>query len=384
MSTPNSSPGAVPRPVPDMRELEVLVDLMLGPDDGHHELPAPGPGGIQAALDSVLVPALERTPCVVSFSGGRDSSAVLALACDAARRHGLDLPVPVIMRFPQATGADEGEWQELVLGHLGLGEPEVVSLTNELDAVGPLAAAFLLRHGARWPGNTHMHAPILALARGGTILTGVGGDELFGTSSPRRRARAFLLGSLPGPVRARVHRARHPLDGYGWLTAAGRALVAAAVAREEVSWPYRWDRALRHWFASRAFAAMDGNLSLLADDSDVTVVNPLITPPVLAEVMRAGGARGFVARSDAMRWLAGSVLPPAVIERQTKAVFTGALVGDATREFLAGWDGAGVDPTYVDIRRLREGFQVAEPDVRAVLLVQKAWLAKRVRRTGVP
>ena len=40
------------------------------------------------ALDDVLRPALESGPCFVTFSGGRDSSAVLAAATDLARREG--------------------------------------------------------------------------------------------------------------------------------------------------------------------------------------------------------------------------------------------------------------------------------------------------------
>ena len=49
----------------------------------------------RAALDQAILSGLQRAPCVVSFSGGRDSSLVLAAAVDAARRHGLPLPVPV-------------------------------------------------------------------------------------------------------------------------------------------------------------------------------------------------------------------------------------------------------------------------------------------------
>src|SRR5579884_3063930 len=94
------------RPAPRPRELEVLCSQMLGRDEGAEALPRPAPGGLYAALESVLVAALSRPPCAVSFSGGRDSSAVLALATDAARRHGLELPVPVTMRFPSVTAAE--------------------------------------------------------------------------------------------------------------------------------------------------------------------------------------------------------------------------------------------------------------------------------------
>src|SRR5262245_7497196 len=73
-----------------------------------------------AALEEAVLPALARPPCVVSFSGGRDSSAVLGVAVRAARRHGLDLPIPTTNRFPSAPGSNEDEWQESVIAHLGL------------------------------------------------------------------------------------------------------------------------------------------------------------------------------------------------------------------------------------------------------------------------
>lgn len=76
------------------------------------------------ALKAILLPALERQPCAVAFSGGRDSSAILAVAVDLARREGLPLPVPVTNVFPDAPETDELVWQELVIRHLALGEWE--------------------------------------------------------------------------------------------------------------------------------------------------------------------------------------------------------------------------------------------------------------------
>ena len=54
-----------------------------------------------AAMESAILPALRRPPCLVSFSGGRDSSIVLAVAASAARRQGLSLPIPVTRAFPR-------------------------------------------------------------------------------------------------------------------------------------------------------------------------------------------------------------------------------------------------------------------------------------------
>ena len=67
------------------------------------------------AIDQVLLEALSRTPCLISFSGGRDSSAMLAAAVAVARREGLDLPVPATLVFPQSEDSNEDEWQAMVL-----------------------------------------------------------------------------------------------------------------------------------------------------------------------------------------------------------------------------------------------------------------------------
>src|SRR5438128_1990791 len=51
----------------------------------------------RAALDSLIRPALLTPPCVLGFSGGRDSSALLASALDLARREGLPEPIPITL-----------------------------------------------------------------------------------------------------------------------------------------------------------------------------------------------------------------------------------------------------------------------------------------------
>jgi hypothetical protein len=91
-----------------LASLEVATGIVLGVDtplvdEGPRRTPA-------EAIEAVLRPALERAPCLVSFSGGRDSSAVLASATDLARREGLPLPIPATNRFPDAPGSDEAVW----------------------------------------------------------------------------------------------------------------------------------------------------------------------------------------------------------------------------------------------------------------------------------
>jgi hypothetical protein len=387
----SAGPAERVRPVPRPTRVEILANLLLGDDETVPPLPAPTGRGVHAALEEALLGALQRPPCIVSFSGGRDSSAVLATATTVARRHGLADPIPAIMRFAAAPQTDETAWQELVLTHLRLARVEVLELHDELDALGPFATGVLRRHGVRWPGNAYMHAPLLELADGGSLLTGIGGDELFGTTAARhvliarrmvrprpRDLRAFALASLPRSVRALVWTRRSP-PPYPWLTSRGVATVHRALAADDVSWPARWDRSLRHWYASRAFAALDGVLDLVADQHDVRILNPLLEPTVLAELAVAGGAAGFASRDAAMRELFGTLLPEPILTRPTKAAFTGPLWGPAVREFAGEWRGEGVDERDVDIEALRAQWLAPDPNFRTVLLLHAAWAAARGR-----
>jgi asparagine synthase (glutamine-hydrolysing) len=290
------------------------------------------------------------------------------------------------MRFPAAPASDETSWQDLVLAHLGIGEPAVIELADELDALGPVATSLLRRHGVRWPGNAHMHVPILERARGGSLLTGIGGDELLGTAAsrhvllarrrarPRRSdARPVAFAALPRPVRERVWR-RRSVPPHPWLTARGLDRAGRALAREEMSWPHRWDRSVAHWHRSRAYAGLDRALPTLAAEHDVVVTSPFLEPAVLAELAAAGGPTGFPSRTAAMHELFGRLLPAELIARPTKAAFPGPLWGPSVREFAAEWGGEGVDPRDVDVEALRREWLADEPDFRTILLLHAAWL----------
>ena len=101
------------------------------------------------ALDDAIRPFLRRSPCLVSFSGGRDSSAILAAATALARREGLPLPIPATNRFPHVDESDERPWQEHVVRALRLEDWIRLDFGDELDCVGPVASA-ALRRPACW------------------------------------------------------------------------------------------------------------------------------------------------------------------------------------------------------------------------------------------
>ena len=94
-------------------------------------------------LEDLVVRALRRPPCFVHFSGGRDSSALLAVAAKAARSHGLDLPIPLTVRFPNIDEAQEDRWQELVIRHLELTEWLKMDVEDTADLLAPPAVEVL-------------------------------------------------------------------------------------------------------------------------------------------------------------------------------------------------------------------------------------------------
>jgi asparagine synthase (glutamine-hydrolysing) len=330
----------------------------------------------------VVRAALARPPCLVSFSGGRDSSSVLATATALARREGLALPVPTTLRFPAAPGSDESEWQELVVRHLRLPDWDRIEISTELDLLGPVSGAVLRGHGVLWPPFSYIHVPIMKRAMGGTVLTGVGGDEVLtrgalsrcrGSGWLRRsNLRTLAVAAAPRMVRRRLF-ARQPRSSP-WL----HRHVESEVNRRSNHWrgrsPDRWNAGIAWWWRSRYRATMVASLDLLAADNGTTVVNPFVELPVVGALGRHFGFRGPGSRTAAVGELFGDVLPEALVTRTAKAYFDEAVLGEATRAFATTWDGTGVDPTLVDLDRLATEWRQPRPDVRTSLLLQHAWL----------
>jgi hypothetical protein len=371
----------------ELTPLEVSSGLLLPAQRRPPRRPALEPGTTpRAAFDRALLPALRRTPCVISFSGGRDSSAVLAAATRLARREGLDPPVPATHRFPHAAKTTESDWQERVVRHLGLREWLRIEVTTELDCLGPVATAVLRRHGVLWPCNAYFHQPLMEAAVGGSLLTGVGGDEAFGEShwaraaavvggrvrpTPRDALRvSFAL--APPPVKVQVLRRRMP-DLWPWLRPAARRQVADWLVAEISREPLRRRRRYRRLLGSPAVEAGLASLAVLARDADVHVFHPFFDPRFLAALAAKPRSRS---RSDAMGEHFGDVLPAEVLRRSTKARFDEVLWAGDSRRFVEDWQGEGVDPDLVDVEWLRTDWRSAEPDTQTVTLLQSAWLTR--------
>jgi asparagine synthase (glutamine-hydrolysing) len=374
-----------------LTEIELAVGMPLGLEPVAPLRRSPGAQSPGEALEEVLLDALRRPPCLLSFSGGRDSSALLAMATDLARREGLAPPVPATMVFPGSDEANEERWQEEVLRHIGVSDRVLIEITGDtLDAVGPVARGTLARHGLLWPFNAHFHVPIIDEAAGGTLVTGFGGDELGLLSEEakaerilaRRRVRhredALIVGFALSPrwVRRLVYR-RRSIAGFHempWLNAAGRREVAKTAARHSASMPLGFDAAVRYFWRGRYLQHCLWSLNTLGADRDVRMVNPFVDPRVLDAVARAGGFRGFGSRTELVGLLFGRFLPDSVVSRETKALFNVALWTDTARAFAQSWRGSGLPGWLIDEEALRSHWQRATPHALSALLLQQAWL----------
>lgn len=385
-----------------MSPLELAGGMVFGVDPDTPPLPDAPPGlTARVALENVVLAALLRPPCVVSFSGGRDSSAVLALATQVARREGLPPPVPVSLRFPQCEDADEDGWQELLVRHLRLQDWTRLRFDHELDSVGPYAQAVLDQHGLLWPFNTHFHLPVVEQAPGGSMLTGFGGDELLhpgwvwhrvnqvlaGRARPRRRD-LIRIAVAYGPAalrRVALRRRLREVPERPWLRPEVQRRVTEATLDDLVAEPVRWDVGVDvAWWRERYRRVGEDSLARVGRMHGVAVRHPLTDCLFLAAVIREAGRAGFGARTVAMEHLVGDLLPVEITARPTKAVFTGAFWNRHSIGFAASWDGTGVDADLIDIDVLRRMWNAPDnlPDARTFSLLQSAWLDCRRREAG--
>ena len=350
------------------------------------------------ALEACVLEALDRRPTVVAFSGGRDSSALLAVAVLVARRHGLDLPVPVTRRYPGIDGTNEDSWQELMVRHLGLREWVRIEIDDgRLDLIGPIAAPRLRRFGVLWPPLLYTDAAIVEVARGGTIINGEGGDQLLVAANHRMPRLLSTLGRgrrVPGPrsimragmqlapksIRAREARRRVDESVVSWLRPEVHRGLIDDVIRDEVSMPLRFDRSIRAIPQQRSLVHGLDNRRHLAAMEDVRYAHPFLDHGFIDSLARSGGWWGRASRSRWMTELFGDILPPAIIQRHTKAAFNLAVHGRHSRAFAASWDGSGVDADLIDVDALRRAWLSDYPPAMSAALLQAAWLAGTAHR----
>ncbi len=341
------------------------------------------------ALEDAMLPALRRTPCLVAFSGGRDSSAVLAVAVALARREGLPLPIACTHRYPGCPELDETAWQEAVIRHLGVTDWELITVTDEHDALGPYARRMYEAVGLVFPPAAYTREMMNDRARGGAVITGEGGDEILGVKRSwllanvvarrgwcRPRTYRGMVGSFaPGFLRRRAA-IRRPAITIDWLRPAVAEQYVRLLAADGAGEPFDFAAATLRLLDRRALVEGLQVLDLLAARNGVLMVHPLLDRRFVAAWARSAGRLGPTSRTAAMRTLFGPMLPPVVISRRSKAVFNEAFFGPHARAFATEWDGTGVDPGLVDPDVLRAQWLSARPHGCSVALLQQAAFAR--------
>lgn len=373
-----------------LRPLELASGVVCGRATTVAPLP-PAAGTTRAALTAVLEATLAAGPTFVTFSGGRDSSVLLALAADAARRGGWDLPVPVTYRFPGHESTYEDEYQDAVIAALGIKHWEILRpLDGELDCTGPVARRAFDAVGLRWPFNTFFLLPLIDRSVGGTFVTAVGGDELLSPGTNAWLARALTLQRRPrvadvrwiaallAPKALRARRLAAKIPPTVWLTAAGAAAMVAAHAADLAAVPLRCDRELRDtMWPSRYLELLVGSLGDLGTSQGVPVINPFLEPSVVASAAAEVGAAGYRDRTAFVTELVGELLPVDVRRRPTKAMFDSVFWTATARRWADGLDPATlpVDRDLVDAQAAVEAWQGDRPEARSFLLAQSCAFA---------
>lgn len=377
--------------LPQLEPLEIHSGMV--PGKRHSPLPDPGEpvpaSTVDQVLDRLLLPAVSRPPCLVAFSGGRDSSSLLAYSTLLARRHGLDDPIPVTLRSDAHPRTWEGDFQEMMVRHLGLSSWEIVPMT-ELDALGPIARGTLTRHGLYWPGNGHSSVPLCKLARGGSLVTGNGGDEAFLylvskarfslltalRMNPLRKVLYYLpLQALPQSLRIRIT-SRRGLR-LPWLRPHARREVKRrfyANSARKTGDPRQDLDQLRF---SRYFELVRSAFEAFARAEDTYLCEPFFERSFHEAAFAATPPGGFSSRNAAMAHFFGEIMPREVVMRETKAVFTEVFWGPDSRAFAEQWDGSGLDHSLIDPEALRRVWAKPRPDLRSLTPLQAAWLASQ-------
>lgn len=344
---------------------------------------------VHPALEEILVPALSRSPCMVAFSGGTDSSVILALATRVAREHGLPDPIPVTLRFEHPR-TWETEWQETMIRHLDLSDWTLLPYGHELEALGEIARAALGRHGLYWPANAHVLVPLVEAARGGALLTGNGGDELFsrkmGGRIPLRSGvrarplrRAVLLSTIYFlPEWPRIRLQYRGLLRLPWLTPRARREVRRQFMGPSEPPRSSWKESLQQLLDSRYLELALGIFSALARDADVLLAQPFLDPRFIGAAVQEAPLEGFRSRNMAIAALFGDLLPT-TMHRRTKAVFTDILWGPQSRSFAERPGPLSLDPDLVDHDAIRRVWARPRPDFRALTPLQAAWVAESAR-----
>lgn len=377
---------------PELSPLETAVGFALGGS----ARPAPrrrsAAGNPLEALISAVAKTVDGGPPAVAFSGGRDSSLLLAVAAVACRRAGVGPPLPITICVPGTLDeADERAWQETVIEHLQIPRWQRIPISGELDLIGHYARRHLLRDGLLYPANVYSVVPMLEAAGERCLIVGLGGDELLSRQQwhsvhdllgrrrrPQQRDLVRLAAcGIPRPIRGMVRPVpRSRFDEMGWLRPSVTPQLVRSV-RRGLEQPVLWQCAIRHLAARRDVVLPVRAMRHLASAGGHHLAAPLLDPAFVGALARAGGPSGWRSRTAVMDALARGLLPASVVARKTKAYFNRLFFGDESRAFAARWSGRGLDEALVNPDVLRREWLSEVPDFRTALLLQSAWLSEQ-------
>jgi asparagine synthetase B (glutamine-hydrolysing) len=375
-----------------LSELEVAAGVVLGLTTGP-PFPRIGASDPVAALRDQARTLLATPPCVIAFSGGRDSSALLAVFTDVARREGLPEPIAVTARWDDDPDSNESSWQEQVVRAVGVQQWEIVRPGTDLDLLGAEATGALDNMGLMWPPLAYAHLPLIRMASGGVFVTGEGGDEAFGLwpywhlwsalrdgKAPRRAdLRGLALRCAPRAVRRR--RWMHTSPPYQtWLRPAAWQREAELSADEDAADPLRWDTYQALTRRRRSVALGVRTFEALCATEQARFCAPFFEEPFLASLARWGGRLGRGDRTAVMTALFEELLPGPVLSRTSKATFAGVFWGPESRRFAEEWQGEGFETDLVDPVALRRAWLETTPVYGSALPIHAAWLYRHGER----
>jgi hypothetical protein len=377
-----------------LTEIDVASGVVVGQDRGPDRpvFVHPGPDPM-TRLGELAAELLAASPCVIAFSGGRDSSALLALFVDVARRQGLDEPIAVTARWDDDAASDERQWQEQVIGAIGAEHWEIIRPGDDLDLLGAEAVGALKGQGLMWPAPAYAFLPMIRRAAGGVFVSGEGGDEAFGLYPHGRfwdavRHRriplrpdwvAAVLACAPRPCRRRQWERKVP-PYQSWLRPEARDRFARQLADDQMDDPIRWDRYQVIGRSRRAVSLTLGTLDAICALEGARYAGPFLDTGFLAGLATWGGRFGRGDRTAVMTALFDQMLPAPVLARTSKASFGGVFWGPASRRFAEEWDGSGLDGRLVDAEALRREWLSPVPVFGSALPLHAAWLSHHAAR----
>jgi hypothetical protein len=370
-----------------------LLDLACGMPLGWNGEPplTPRASSFDETCDLLWSGSFDRGPCHIPFSGGRESSMWLATATRHARRHGHDDPIPLTLRHPGLASAEELEFQERIVAHLGLADWKRIEV-DDLDLVGSVARETLSLTGPLWPPNAYLMAPLVEAAHAGVFVFITGLSDFFawwrwaplvalldGTRRyPGKRDLALLASVLvPASMRARAAARRGTPPPMPWLRPEAARDAFALLRLRHADVPLRFDRAMGSQVTHRCFDGAAGTLDALGRSLDTPVEQPLRRAGVVESLAGSGGGRGFRSLTAMLRAMCGELLPAELLAARRGPDLNPVFFGEASREFAAELTGDGLAESIVDVEVLRRNWLSDRPDPRTACLLQYAWLTER-------